>query len=209
MTHLAGDVALGIALFVATNVDEIFVLLAFFANPRFRARQIVLGQYVGMGALVLASVLAALISLVIPTAYLGLLGLAPIAIGVKELWDWLTDEADDDDPAETPRERSTHGQVLAVAAVTIANGGDNIGVYTPVFAVGTSAQTITLVAVFAVMTGLWCVFVHWLVNHPALGAVIKRYGHRVLPFVLIALGIAILVEAGTIERLLSGPAAAP
>jgi cadmium resistance transport/sequestration family protein len=198
MTNLAVDLALGIALFVATNVDDVFILLAFFADPRFRARRIVLGQYLGMGVLVLVSVLAALISLVIPTAYVGLLGLIPIAIGVKQLWEGRTNEAEEE-ASPTPREGGAHGQVLAVAAVTIANGGDNIAVYTPAFAVGSSTQTIVIISVFALLTALWCAFAYWLVNHPTIGAVIKRYGHRGLPFVLIVLGIVIIVEAGTVQ----------
>lgn len=197
---LAADVALAIALFVATNIDDIFILLAFFADRRLRARDIVVGQFIGMAALVLISVIAALISLVVATAYIGLLGLIPIAIGAKQLWDARARETEDDEALKPLREGRAHGQVLAVAAITIANGGDNIGVYTPVFAVGSSTRTIVIVAVFALMTAIWCAFAHWLVNHPTIGAVIRRYGHRVLPFVLIGLGIAILIEAGTIEH---------
>jgi cadmium resistance protein CadD (predicted permease) len=70
-----------VALFVATNLDDIFILVAFFADPGLRARQVIVGQYLGIGALVLISVIAALIALVIPFAYIGFLGLVPIAMG--------------------------------------------------------------------------------------------------------------------------------
>src|SRR5688500_5314863 len=46
-------VGLAIVLFVATNIDDVLVLLGFFADPGFRARHIVVGQYLGIGALVL------------------------------------------------------------------------------------------------------------------------------------------------------------
>jgi len=209
MNALATDLALGIALFVATNLDEIFILLALFADPRFRVRNVVLGLYAGMAVLVLISVVAALVSLVIPKAYLGLLGLLPIAIGAKQLWDWRAGGAEDEEALENRRASGAHGQMLAVAAITVANGGDNIGIYTPVFAVGSSTQTIVIVAVFALMTALWCGFAHWLVSHRTIGAVIRRYGHRVLPFVLIGLGIAIFVEAGMIDLLRGFGDAAP
>src|ERR1043165_173156 len=76
---------LGLSLFVATNVDDILILIAFYADPQFRPTEVTIGQCAGIGALVLLSILAALISVVIPTMYVGLLGLAPVALGIREL----------------------------------------------------------------------------------------------------------------------------
>src|SRR6185436_9988390 len=72
VTALATAIALGVTLFVATNLDDIFILLVFFADPRFRARNILVGTYLGLGALVLISAVAALIALVIPPFYVKL-----------------------------------------------------------------------------------------------------------------------------------------
>jgi cadmium resistance protein CadD (predicted permease) len=79
--------SLAIALFASTNVDDVFVLVGFFADPKFRARDIVIGQYTGITVLFGVSVVASLLSLVIPRAYLGLLGIAPILIGARKLLD--------------------------------------------------------------------------------------------------------------------------
>jgi cadmium resistance protein CadD (predicted permease) len=85
---------------------------------------------------------------------------------------------------------------LAVAAVTFSNGGDNIGVYTPMFAKYNSVSQITaLVAVLMAMTAVWCIAAYYLVNHPLVASRIRRTGRIVLPFVLIGLGIYILVES--------------
>jgi hypothetical protein len=40
--------------------------------------------------------------------------------------------------------------------------------------------------VFVIMTAVWCLLGHWLVHQPALGAPIRRYGHRTLAFILLA-----------------------
>lgn len=55
-------IRLGIVLFAVTNVDDIFVLLGFFSDRRFTTRQIVAGQYGGIGALTAVSVIGSLIS---------------------------------------------------------------------------------------------------------------------------------------------------
>jgi len=47
------------------------------------------------------------------------------------------------------------------------------------------------------MTLVWLVLARWLVYHRMLGAPIRRYGGRVVPFVLIALGFFILYDSGT------------
>lgn len=195
MEQLISVVAIAVALFASTNVDDVFVLLGFFADSKVRARRIVVGQYLGIGTLYGVSVVASLVSLVIPPAYIGILGAVPIAIGLRKLWDLRqdTDQSKEEQESYTARD----GNVLAVAMVTIANGGDNISIYTPLFATRSGFDVAVIGVVFAVMAAIWIGIAHWLTNHRTIGAPIRRYGHRVVPFVLIALGALILFEAET------------
>jgi len=190
-------VALAIVVFVSTNIDDAFVLVGFFADKNFRAHDVVIGQYAGISVLYVISVIAALISLVIPAAYIGLLGLAPILIGIKKLYHLWRDPPTEEPITDTGRQ----GRRLAVAAVTLANGGDNIAVYTALFATREGFEVSVIGVVSAVMTALWCLVAHWLVNHKTLGLPIRAQAHRVVPFVLIGLGILILIRGGTIRPL--------
>jgi cadmium resistance protein CadD (predicted permease) len=201
MPFPARALILGITLFAATNIDDIFVLLGFFADPKFRAHRVVIGQYLGIATLVAISLLAALIALVIPPAYVGLLGLAPIAIGTRKLIDLWCGRDRGEEELERHPASAARGQVLAVAAVTIANGGDNLGVYTPVFAVRSGIETAVIIAVFVLMTALWCAIAHWLVHHRTIGVPIRKYGHLILPPLLIGLGLSVLLESGSFALL--------
>jgi len=188
--------AVGAALFASTNIDDIFLLMAFFSDPRLDRRAVVTGQFVGIGALVAASVLAAACAVAVPGHWIALLGLAPLAIGLHRLWSsWRGGEAADadDDPAR-PAGSGFIPQVCSVAGVTAANGGDNIGVYVPVFAQDFAGVPL-LCAVFAGMTGLWCVAGHLLVNHRLVAASMRRLSGLLLPYVLIGLGLWILRDA--------------
>jgi len=189
---------LAVAIYVSTNVDDVFLLLAFFADPRFRTRDVIIGQYFGIGVLYAVSVLASFVSLVISMRYVGLLGLIPIGIGVQLLLEWARGEEHDEADLDRPFGAAS-GRILSVAAITIANGGDNIGVYTPFFATRSGAELAIVGSVFAILTAAWCVFARQLVQHPVLGAPIRRYGHKVTPFVLIGVGILVLHDAGSIE----------
>jgi cadmium resistance protein CadD (predicted permease) len=202
-TCMAASLALiGISatVFVSTNIDDIFLLAAFFADPHLRARAIVAGQFLGIGVLVLGSALASVATLAIPEGYTALLGVVPLILGVRKLSALRgasgesASEEGQAKASEQRMERRTHSQVLAVAGVTIANGGDNLGVYIPLFASEPRAIPWHVV-VFAVMTALWCLAGHALVKNRLLGDPIRRYGHLVLPFVLIGLGLYILAGA--------------
>jgi len=190
-------VAVSVAIFASTNIDDLFILTGFFADSRIREWHVVSGQVLGIAALITVSLAAALVAMVIPPAYVGLLGFAPLAIGLKKLSDAWSEQTD---PTGIPI-AGVRGNVLAVAAVTMANGGDNIGAYTPLFATEAGGERLVTVAVFAILTLAWCAAAAWLVRHSALGGTIRHYGHRALPFVLIGLGGLILYRAGSLNLL--------
>jgi cadmium resistance transport/sequestration family protein len=202
MKSLAALLGLAIVLFVSTNVDDLVVLAGFFAYPKFRTRDIVVGQYAGVAVLFIASAAAALLSLVIPKAYLGLLGIFPILVGIRKLLELRHDRDEAASAEALGATTGSHGNIASVALVTIANGGDNIGVYMPSFAVHSGGQVAIIAMVFVVMTALWCMLAHWMVRHPRLGAPFRRYGHIIVPLVLIGLGILIIHNAGSIPSLL-------
>ena len=195
-------IAVGIALFATTNIDDIFLLAAFFADTQLRPRSVVLGQFLGIGALTALSATAALASLVVPEGWTALLGIVPLALGVQKLWHLgpgANKPPNDVGPRDKEHrlERRIHSLVFAVAGVTIANGGDNLAVYIPVFA--SSGQSIPIyIFTFAIMTGLWCVAGFTLVNNGPVGHHIRRYGHILLPLVLIAIGVWIVRGAAAL-----------
>lgn len=192
---------LAVVVFVSTNIDDIFLLSAFFADRHLRPWSIVAGQFLGIGVLVAASTLAALAALVVPEGWVALLGLVPLGLGIRRLLDLRRGDAEEGEAEvlERTAQRRTRSQALAVSGVTIANGGDNLGVYIPLFA--SQAEWIPVyAAVFAVMTGLWCGMGWLLVNNRWLGAPLRRYGHVLLPIVLVGLGLYILSGALVLVR---------
>jgi cadmium resistance protein CadD (predicted permease) len=191
-----GLLAIGIGAFVATNIDDIFVLMMFFSSLTFPVRQVVLGQYIGIGLLIAISALGSLISLVVPTYIIGLMGIIPIVIGVKNLIEIRKKDKLPPRQVVQDKKNKSYLSFLSVAAVTFSNGGDNIGVYIPLFSKYNSvSQITTLTVVFIAMTTVWCIASYYFVNHPLVASRIRHVGNIVLPFVLIGLGIYILSES--------------
>lgn len=198
-----GLLGLAIALFASTNVDDMFVLVGFFADPKFRPRDIVTGQYVGITALFALALLGSLLALVISRAYIGLLGVVAIGVGAKRLFDLYWNRELTESTLEHP-DTGRHTRVATVALLTLANGADNLGIYMPAFAIRSPIEIGMIAIIFAVMTGLWCFFAHWIVHHPTFGKPIRRYGQRMAPLLLIAIGISILYDAGSFGLLVRG-----
>jgi len=196
MTDIPSLIAIGVAAFAATNIDDIFVLMIFFSSSMtFPVKQVVLGQYIGIGLLVAISALGSFISLAVPPYIIALLGIVPIVIGVKKLIAFRKKKESNSKQAVQDKKKNNLN-FAAVAAVTFSNGGDNIGIYTPLFAKYNSVSQITALAtIFMAMTAVWCIAAYYLVNHPLVASKISRIGHIILPFVLIGLGIYILTDS--------------
>lgn len=190
MGDLPGTAATAAGVFAGTNVDDLIVLTVLFlaarASGRPRPWQIWAGQYAGIAVLVAVSVLAALGLALVPDRWVPLLGLVPVALGVRGLIGAVRRSPGDD---EAP---AVAGNAVAVAGVTIANGADNIAVYTPVFRTIGPAGSVLTIAVFAVLVAVWCLASSWLGSHRRVIALVERYGHWLVPLVFIVIGAAIL-----------------
>jgi len=214
MSELISAIFAGVTAFIATNLDDLVILMLFFAqiNAVFRPKHIVVGQYLGFGALILASLPGFFSGLIVPKPWIGLLGLVPIAIGLYQLI-----HPEDENEVQTVANdfQSTiklpilsalgllAPQSYQVAAVTIANGGDNIGIYVPLFAASSAASLRVILSVFFVLVGVWCYVAYQLARHPIVARVLTRYGAAIVPFVLIGVGIFILIDSETYRLLIT------
>jgi cadmium resistance protein CadD (predicted permease) len=195
----AGIAAEAAGLFAVTNVDDILVLSLFFgrsAGQQGAARRIVAGQYLGFAALLVITVAAAYGATFLPGSAIPYLGVLPLALGLRAAWQAWTGHRHGGSGGRQREGKQDGPKTLQVAAVTFANGGDNIGVYLPVFAKTGAAGITVYVAVFLVLVGVWCAAGRFLATRPVVARVISRWGHILHPLVLIALGLFILIQGG-------------
>ena len=188
-----------IGLFVATNIDDIIVLSLFYARgagQRGTTRKILLGQYLGFGGILLAAVVISLgARSFLPEDALPYFGLIPLALGLYAAWRAWRNRGDDDEDDEAKVADKQVG-VLTVAAVTFANGGDNIGVYVPVFATASTTAIIAYCLVFLALVGLLVLAAKYVATRRPIAEILERWEHILFPLVLIGLGIVILLEGG-------------
>lgn len=194
-----GIIGKAAALFAVTNIDDILILALFFAQGAGRrgsTRRIVLGQYLGFAAILAVAVAAALGATFLPESAIPYLGLLPLALGLKAAWQAWKARGDGNEGEEEEQVPQGGPGPLEVAAVTFANGGDNIGVYVPVFATAGVGGMTVYAAVFLVLVAVWCFAGKFFATRPVIAKALARWGHILLPLVLITIGLLILIEGG-------------
>jgi len=181
----------GLLVFISTDIDDYLLLVVLLADRRLSARQVLLGQYIGFASLLAAGLAGSCLAFVIPARWLGLLGIWPFLIGLHRLFDRRNGSDTEATPPATASTRNT----LAVTLVTIANGGDNVSAYVPLFAWQTTAQKMLLVSEFLLLIGVWYMAARFLVIHPIIGGAVRRMAITILPYVLMGLGLWILLRS--------------
>jgi cadmium resistance protein CadD (predicted permease) len=188
-----GVVGQAAGLFAVTNIDDLVLLALFFAqgagDPG-AGRRIALGQYLGFTAILAVAAAAAFGTTFLPEHLIPWLGLLPVALGGKAAVRAWRSRGDDEQEA-APKEGGP--RALEVAAVTFANGGDNIGVYVPVFATAGIGGMSVYAAVFLVLVAVWVAAGRYFATRPVVARALRRWGHVLLPVVLIGIGLLILL----------------
>ena len=185
-------------LFAVTSFDDIVILSLFFAQgagQRGSATKVVAGQYLAFTTILAVTVAITFGASFLPKEALPYLGLVPIGIGLWEAWKIWRHRSRGDDGYEAGTGQSGPS-VLKVASTTLANCGDNIGVYVPVFTNVGASGTIAYCAVFLVLVGVWCAAGRFVATRPVIARPLSRWGHIVLPVVLVTIGLIILIQGG-------------
>jgi cadmium resistance protein CadD (predicted permease) len=214
MSWMIGTLIIGFSVAFATTFDDNIYLTTFFGKVDrvFRPKHIIIGEFVGFTVLVGASLPGFFGGLVLPEAWIGLLGILPIAIGISN---FLSRNEDEDTIQDVTlnlghsvkhrrQKRSLFAtlrdpQTYRVSAVTIANGGNNIGIYVPLFATTNLPSLGIILCVCYLTVGFWCFLSYNLTRNPLMAPLMARYGRKIFPFVLIWLGFSIMMKSGTFQ----------
>jgi len=193
-----------IAVYISTSIDYLFILLIIFSQSHTRKgmRHIIWGQYLGTSVLVAVSLFAAYVLNFIPQDWIiGLLGLIPIYLGIRVAVIG-EEEEEEEEVVEKLESRGTSRLFWTVALITIASGGDNLGIYIPYFTSLAFSEILIALVVFVISIAILCFISYKLAKISFVSVTLEKYERIIVPIVFIGLGIFILVENGTIQTLL-------
>lgn len=190
-----------VGVYISTSIDYLFILIIIFSqikNNSGRAH-VYAGQYLGTGVLVGISFIAAYILGFIPEEWiLGFLGLIPIYLGLRFAIKGEED-ADEEEIIGKVKERNVTQLFWTVTLLTIASGGDNLGIYIPYFSSLNGSEIMIVLAVFAIGIIVLCEVSRYLSKIPFVSETIEKYEQIIVPIVFVLLGLYIMVENNTIS----------
>ncbi|HGW2881586.1 TPA: CadD family cadmium resistance transporter [Enterococcus faecium] len=193
-----------LAVYISTSIDYLFILLIFFSQNHTKKglRQIFFGQYLGTGILVAISLFAAYVLNFIPQDWIiGLLGLIPIYLGIRVAFVG-EEEEEEGEVVEKLGSRGTNRLFWTVSLITIASGGDNLGIYIPFFTSLSFSEIVTSLIVFAISVAVLCYISYKFAKISFVSETLEKYERIIVPIVFIGLGIFIMIENGTIQTIL-------
>ncbi|CAG5826798.1 Cad superfamily protein [Streptococcus pneumoniae] len=194
-----------IGVYISTSIDYLIILIILFAQLSQNKQKwhIYTGQYLGTGLLVGASLVAAYVVNFVPEEWMvGLLGLIPIYLGIRFAIVGEDAEEEEEEIIERLEQSKANQLFWTVTLLTIASGGDNLGIYIPYFASLDWSQTLVALLVFVIGIIIFCEISRVLSSIPLIFETIEKYERIIVPLVFILLGLYIMYENGTIETFL-------
>ncbi|MDS5306859.1 CadD family cadmium resistance transporter [Streptococcus pneumoniae] len=194
-----------IGVYISTSIDYLIILIILFAQLSQNKQKwhIYAGQYIGTGLLVGASLVAAYVVNFVPEEWVvGLLGLIPIYLGIRFAIVGEDAEEEEEEIIERLEQSKANQLFWTVTLLTIASGGDNLGIYIPYFASLDWSQTLVALLVFVIGIIIFCEISRVLSSIPLILETIEKYERIIVPLVFILLGLYIMYENGTIETFL-------
>ena len=196
MTEILIIIAVTAGAFIATNLDNLVLLVALYSRYKQHSGLVVFGYITGMIIIGAISVAVGEVGDFIPVTYLGYLGVIPIMLGVAALIS-LARGTQGGEKGSFAIDNSSRAIFVTVVLTQLSNSADSIITFSALFADSLDATDYLIAPTFLAMSGIFAWLAYYLQNHRSLGQVLDRYGHYLTPFILILVGFYILANTAS------------
>ena len=189
MLDVAIVVGVAAGAFVATNLDNLVLMIGLFGRYSDRRHEVLFGYLAGMLIIGAVTFYVGKLAGYAPVEYLGLLGIVPVLIGLTEIVRLFRNKGVVHDPV-VPGAGST--AVVATLLAQLGNSTDTIITYSVLFADANDLADFLVVLSFAGMALLLALVAYLALRHPWLSRPVQLYGHYITPLILITVGMYVL-----------------
>lgn len=191
--------AVALALFAATNVDKLVVLVAFLIDDDYRPVEVLVGHYVGFAVGMGVAVTLALAATEWLQPWTFLLGVVPLGLGLWGIGRWaLGREPDDPDTDVLQLRPGSAGRVGVVSVTAIGLNGEDLAVYIP-FLVGLTPGEIGLVVIAYTVAAAVVFGLSLLIARRAVDRGVPDWVDTLLvPVVLVLVGLYVLATGSVL-----------
>jgi cadmium resistance protein CadD (predicted permease) len=175
--------------FMATNLDNLVLMIGLFGRYSDRRHEVLFGYLAGMLIIGAVTFYVGKLAGYAPVQYLGLLGIVPVLIGLTEIVRLFRNKGVVHDPV-VPGAGST--AVVATLLAQLGNSTDTIITYSVLFSDANDLADYLVVLSFAGMASLLALMAYLALRHPWLSRPVQLYGHYITPLILITVGMYVL-----------------
>ena len=180
------------ATYIATNIDNLLLLVAWLLAHRGSPWRIAVGFSLAAIAVLAASWGLALSANFIPVEYVGYLGIVPMLLGLKILIDLLRHRSSGSSgPAGSTMSPAT------IAVSLFANSVDTMLVFAPLLADSSDAADFRIVTAYLLVAAAWFGVAYFFSRHARRLRAVVATGQWIAPLVMIAVGFYILNNTAT------------
>lgn len=176
--------------FIGTNLDNLLLLATMYSRYFRHPWTVTAGYFVGMNLIAAITIAVGELGDLIPVAYLGLLGVIPMMMGVLALWKLLR-SSQAEEAEGTYAGNSALAIFFALIIIQLSNGTDTIITFSALYADSSNPSDYIVAPTFFAMVGIFAILAYYSVKHPRLSHYLVRYGQYVTPFILFFVGLYI------------------
>ncbi|MEH6608732.1 MAG: cadmium resistance transporter [Halioglobus sp.] len=183
--------------FIFTNLDNLILAVVALGSRPDKPLPLQLGMVSAALLVLLVSLLALTIGRTIDAGVIGYLGLAPIGIGLYTLFYSGRMVQVTGDEAAPAKSGSSLAIWLSTTTLLFANSGDTLALILPLLAESNTSSAIVVVVTFTGCAVIWAVIARLVSRQPLLVRKLQDRGERLVPWIMIAVGIYVLLDTGT------------
>jgi cadmium resistance protein CadD (predicted permease) len=128
---------------------------------------------------------------------IGYLGLAPLLLGCHMLYKSWTRKHSDDAAVESVSNGTEPGIWFSTFILMFSNSGDSIAVFLPLLAESGRLALLLIICSYLVMAVLWTGLSYMIAGQRSLAQRIEHRAEKIIPWIMIGVGIYILMDTAT------------
>jgi cadmium resistance protein CadD (predicted permease) len=191
---LAGLVVTG---YLATHLDNLIILVVLLGAAPGKRAAIILGFITAAISVIALCGLGVLLGGWLHPALVGYLGLAPLCLGLHQLYTRYRRRVAALVPDEDPTGGGEAANWLSSFLLMAGNSGDSIAVFLPLLAESSRDALLLISSGFLLMALAWSVLALLIAGEPRIARRIEARGAALVPWIMIGVGLYILLDTGT------------
>ena len=181
--------------FWATNLENQFILLAYFNHPQYSFRSVSIGYLASTGLILSGSYGASQVALAMSNTWIYFLGFMLILLRIWELLKlkYRAQVSQQKIVLRSDKILASRAMIL-VGAVTLASGEDSFVVFTSLFADTQYSADLVIFLTSLGMAVCWVALAQFLSGYEWISIKLQRFGSVLLPVLLILVGGFIVMD---------------